>query len=71
MIMGTVNYMAPEQAAGNSKETGTFTDIFSFGSVLYWMLTGVPPFKADSRVISLLQLETQDPIPPGKLRRRI
>lgn len=71
MIIGTVNYMAPEQASGNSRETGTFTDVFSFGCVLYWMITGTPPFKAETRLKSLLQLETQDPIPPRKLRSGI
>lgn len=71
MIMGSVNYMAPEQASGNSKASGTFTDVFSFGSVLYWMITGMPPFKADTRIISLLRLETQDPIPPRNLRPEI
>ena len=54
VIIGTVDYMAPEQASGHSKETGTHTDVFSLGAMLYWMMTGVPPFKANSRAHALM-----------------
>jgi len=71
IIIGSVNYMAPEQASGNSRDSGTYTDIFSFGSVLYWMITGKPPFKAESRVVSLTQIETKDPDSPKSIRTDI
>ena len=68
IVIGSLDFMTPEQAAGKSREAGTYTDIFAFGAVLYWMATGKPPFKADSRAVTLAQIETKDPVPPRKLR---
>src|SRR5262249_9476311 len=48
VLMGTPDYMAPEQVRGQS--TDYRSDIFSFGLVLHEMLTGVPTFRGASRV---------------------
>ena len=60
-IIGTPEYMSPEQAEG--KEVGFNSDLYSFGLVVYEMLTGDVPFKAES-IISTLMLRLREPPPP-------
>lgn len=66
--MGTVHYMSPEQAMG--KEVDQRSDIWSFGVVLYEMLTGALPFKGDydQAVIYAIINEDMAPLPSGKER---
>jgi serine/threonine protein kinase len=70
-IMGTPSYMAPEQAAGDSKRITTAGDIYSLGAVLYTMLTGSPPFRAETPVETLRQVVEQEPRHPSTLREGI
>jgi eukaryotic-like serine/threonine-protein kinase len=68
-LVGTPNYMSPEQAAG--KPVDARTDIYSLGAVMYEMLTGRKPFQSDSADKLLLQIASKAPTPPDKLDARI
>ena len=64
-MMGTLNYMAPEQGLENRCDARS--DIYSLGIVLYEMLTGYPPFDADTP-LAILMKHLNDPLPlPSKL----
>lgn len=66
-VLGTPSYMSPEQASGRSTELGPRSDIYSLGTVLYHLLTGRPPFVADSPMQLALQILEHDPAPPRLL----
>ncbi len=66
-ILGTPSYMAPEQAGGKSKEIGPACDIYALGAILYELLTGGPPFRAETALDTILQVTSADPVPPRRL----
>src|SRR5581483_8103375 len=68
VILGTPAYMAPEQAAGKSEEITPAADVYALGAILYELLTGGPPFRADSVTELLAQVQARAPTPPGQLR---
>lgn len=67
-VMGTVSFMAPEQATGQSSEADTRTDIYSMGAVLYWLISGKPPFESATKISTLRQIEAERPQSPRRFR---
>lgn len=68
MMVGTPAYMSPEQAGGRKELLGPGSDIYSLGSMLYFTLTGRPPFVAETPVELVMLVIEQDPSPPRALR---
>lgn len=70
-VIGTPNYMSPEQAEGRTHAIGPAADIYSLGAIFYEMLTGRPPFKA-SNVIEVMKLVvSQEPVSPRQIEPRV
>jgi serine/threonine protein kinase/formylglycine-generating enzyme required for sulfatase activity len=70
-ILGTPNYMAPEQAAGNNREVNAAADIYALGAILYCLLTGRPPFPAPTPVDALARVIHDEPITPRRLQPKV
>lgn len=66
-VLGSPNYLPPEQAEGRRGEVGPPSDVYSLGAILYHLLTGRPPFQAESLTGLLKQVIETDPVTPRLL----
>jgi beta-lactam-binding protein with PASTA domain/tRNA A-37 threonylcarbamoyl transferase component Bud32 len=64
-VIGTAQYLSPEQARGERVDARS--DLYSAGCLLYELLTGRPPFTGDSPVAIAYQHVTENPVPPSRL----
>ncbi len=70
-VLGTPNYMAPEQAEGRTADIGAATDIYGVGAVLYEVLSGRPPFEGQEIVDVLYQVVHSEVVPPSRTNPRV
>lgn len=70
-ILGTPSYMSPEQAAGDTQRIGPPADIYGLGGLLYFCLTGQPPFAAATMMDTLFQVLENEPKLPRSLNSSV
>ncbi len=70
-LLGSPNFMPPEQASADRGHLGAASDVYGLGAILYFLLTGRPPFQAETLTVVLHQLANADPISPRQLNPSI
>ncbi len=68
LLVGTPEFMAPEQADGRVEDSGPASDVYALGAILYMTLTGRPPFQSSSVLNLLDQVRTREPVPLRRLQ---
>jgi serine/threonine protein kinase len=70
-LLGTPNYMAPEQAMIPRQPVGPAVDVYALGAILYELLTGRPPFTGDSPLATVLQVLHNEPVSVTSLQPNV
>ncbi len=66
-VLGSPNFMPPEQAGGGRKPLGRHSDVYGLGAILYYLVTARAPFQAQSLEATVTQVVNADPIAPHLL----
>src|SRR5262249_18248459 len=70
-MLGTPNYMAPEQAIAHHQPVGPTADVYSLGAILYELLTGRPPFTGETPLTTVLQVLNNEPVSVTSLQPNV
>lgn len=66
-VLGSPSYMPPEQAGAGQVKVGRYSDVYSLGAILYYLLTGRPPFQAETVAQTLNLVANTESLPPRML----
>jgi serine/threonine protein kinase len=70
-LLGTPQYMAPEQAATPHQLVGPAADVYALGAILYELLVGRPPFTGETPLETVLQVLHTEPVPVSSLQPKV